>query len=358
MFDKMVPTTLSVVGKLAENASAVRADSLIEFGKVTRVEPVTLVDQMLFTQPVLTDVLQSLNSIFAAYYLQAVSLSTKVGNIDVIKLLEPLNPNRDVVDAGATFIGEWASTESFQYALPVPGETVGLEAYGDSADVTSTSVKVADLTNVANLSIGKLLEVEVNSGGQKAKIPVAVRLIVSGIASDLLAHTLSLKSKDTSVKERYHAWKAGMLSTIKDMVLCQDLVDEHRKALMKDKTGFYRENISRDNKNTLTALLTGRPSLSTASNIVVMSQRTAKQVEIGINGRLKDFGTREKVFRDSYVMLMAVVDVESEMLTIYHRSIDTPTTLSFRDIKGASKDTSVDITKILQAFLSGNSPHL
>lgn len=357
MLDNMVMTPLGVISKAAELASAVKSDSLIEYGKVTRVEPVTLVDHQLLSQPVLTDVLQSLNSIFAAYYLQAVSLSCKVGSVDIIKLLDPLNPNRDVLANSSTAIT--GGLESFAHALPVPYVTFGLEAYGDNPNASTTEVKVMDsLDRATNLSVGKLLDVKIESNGHKISIPVAVRLIVSTIASDVLVHTLSLKSKDTSVKERYHAWRAGMLTTIKDMVLCWDLISEHRRALMKDKTGFYAENEARNNRNILSTLLSGKPSIATASNIVVMSERSAKQLEAAANGKLKDFNTREKIFKDSYVMLLAVVDTQWEQVTIYHRSIDNATQLSYRDLKGASKDTGMDIGKILASFLEGKGPNL
>lgn len=349
-----VYTGMQAAQKVAGKFQALNSDSLIDVGKVARVEPVTLVDLPLLNHPVLTDVLQSVNSIFAAYYLQAVSLTVNVGSVNVTRMLDPLNPNRDGIVPGGY---EFATLEQFQHALPIPGLKTGLEAYGieDSASYRESK----DITNVANLSVGKLLDVELTGdNNQKIKVPVSIRLIVSGVASDLLVHTLSLKSKDTSVKERYHAWKAGMLSTIKDMVLCQDLIDEHRKALMKDKTGFYRDNIDRNNKNILATLLTNKVSLATASNIVVLSEKTAKQLEVAVNGRLKDTNIRDKVFKDSYIMLMVIVDTEAEMVTIYHRGIDRSTQLSFRDLKGASKDTSVDITKILQSFLSGSAPHL
>lgn len=358
MYDKMGMTPLDVVGKLAEMASSVKSDSLVEFTKSTRVEPVTLVDQILVTNPVLTDVLQSLSSIFAAYYLQAIALTNKIGGVEVIRRLDPLNPNRDVLGNTTGFIGS-VTTEDFRYTLPVPGESYGLEAYGDLGNSSAQPAsKLDSLTQATNLSVGKLLEVEVSNGQNKAKIPVALRLIVSIIATDTLVHTLSLKSKDVSVKERYHAWRAGALSTIKDMILCQDLIDEHRKSLIKDTSGIYRASTTRSNKNVLSALLSGQPSIATASNIVVISDRAAKQLEVAVNGKLKDYATREKIFKDSYVMLMAVVDTQWEQVVIYHRSIDQFTQLSFRDIKSSSKDNNIDIGKILQSLLTGSAANL
>lgn len=44
----------------------------------------------------LPDVLQSLQSIFSGYYLQALAISTNIGKINVVKHLDKLNPNRNV----------------------------------------------------------------------------------------------------------------------------------------------------------------------------------------------------------------------------------------------------------------------
>jgi len=113
--------------------------SLIDVSAPTRVEPVVLVDSRLQSQPYMGDVMQSLTSLFAAYYMMAVSLRVNVGRVDVVRLLEPLNPKRaglgtsaDMQRASAYLM---SSMESYRFGLPSPNLPVpGLESYGLEAD--------------------------------------------------------------------------------------------------------------------------------------------------------------------------------------------------------------------------------
>lgn len=378
-----VQTTLEFVSYLSDALRSAKSDSLIEYSKPTRVEPIVLMDDRVASLDMAPDLMQSLTSIFAGYYLQSVALSLNVGKVDVVKLLDRVNPNRDLGDgvlrglAGLRTATE--SAESYRYALPVPGEAVGLEHFGlenELGDVTTNLVGQAYDRNrdggggdssksnleivkeASNLSVGKIVEVEVADGENKAKFPIAIRLIVAATPPSGVVRTLAQGNQPTSVKERYHGWRSGRLSFVRDLVLCQDLIDNHRKGLVNDTSGIYTNTMKRRRKNNLSAILTQSPSLATASNIVVMAEETRKELEREVGGRLKDFRTREKIFKETYAMLMAVVDPQWESVTIYHRSIDMPTDLTARDLKTSSKGNGPDVTEILKAYTAGNTPNL
>ena len=93
-------------GQLSDAISRATSKSLIEYTQSTRVEPIVLLDQTAVQLPYIEDVLKVVNSVFAAYYLQAVALSVNVGRVDTVRLLERLNPQRSVTNAAATLIGD------------------------------------------------------------------------------------------------------------------------------------------------------------------------------------------------------------------------------------------------------------
>lgn len=372
-----VDTALALVGKLPDLLRSARSDSLVEFTKPTRVEPIVLMDDRVVNLSFTHDLMQSLTSIFSGYYLQAVALSVNVGKIDVIGLLDRVNPDRSLDDnviKGVTNLGlrgAFESAESYRHTLPVPGQATGLEAFGleagayDDADAepsgglirsTGDSVKLAQ--EMSNLSVGKMLEVEVESEGHKAVFPVSVRLIATSAPPKGIVHTLSLGQHNTTTKERWHAWRSGQLEFVRDLVLCQDLIDAHKQGLMKDSSNIYATSIKRRRKNSLSAIFSGQPSVATASNIVVIAEQTRKELEREIGGRIKDFRTREKVFKSTYTMLMVVVDPEWENVTIYHRSLETPTELSAGDLKFSKGSKGPDVSEILKAYVAGNSPSI
>lgn len=387
---KSTLSAMEVAGRVASRLAAGAHDaSLTDYAKAARVEPIVMVDQKALHLPYMTDVMQSLVSIFSGYYLQAVAFAVPVGGVDTIRLLDRLNPSRqggtlgsvmygignDIgsarkgADASVTVEGiSLLSEDSYRWKLPVPGQSMGLEAVDPKLaakdEVKGPSVRfgddtIRDINDAVNLSVGKMLEVHIDSNGQKASFPVSVRLIASPMPSESLLHILSIGNKMTSSTERYHAWRAGQLEFVRDLILCQDLIDEHKKTLANDKTGVYADILARRRRNNLTAMSTGSPSMATASNIAVLTDTTARELERRMNGRrLKDFSSREKVFKETYMMLMVVINPEWEQVTIYHRGLDTPTQLSVRDIKASNRGNGPDVAEILKAYQLGNSPSI
>jgi len=390
MINDVVVTGLGLASKLPEMVRSAKAGSLVEYTQATRVEPIVLIDEKVTGLSYAPDIMQSLTSLFSGYYLQAVALSVNVGKVDVIKLLDRLNPKRSVTDNvtnaisnGVAMVASLEHLEAYRWSLPIPGQAMGLESFGGDAVITYSPEAKGDdddknklndkpagpaiefgkdqiklLGEATNLSVGKMLEVHVESEGQKAVFAINVRLICTAIGSKELVHTLSVGSKVNSVKERWHAWRAGQLEFMRDLVMCQDLIDAHKKTLLKDSSGVYSEILSRRNGNSLSAIFSGNPSVATASNLIVLSSSTAKELEREIGGRLKDFRTREKVFKNTYGMILVVVDPEWDHVTFYHRSIDIPTEMTAKELASSNKGKGPDVSEILKAYQMGGSPSI
>lgn len=346
---KDVYTALDVASDVGEVIRSSQTDSLVEYTRSTRVEPMVLLDTRAAQLPYIEDVLNNGLNIFAGYYLQAVSLAVDVGSVNVVRLLDRLNPNRNPVD---TFANSF-SRESFKHGLPFPGQSMSQEARGDQSDFSQGIKMVNESTN---LSVGKMIDVNIQSGGQKSSIPVAIRLRVNTIRPDVLTHTLSLDSKDTTAKERWHQWRSGQIEFFKDLVMAQDLIDQHKNNMIKDKSGYYKSRSRQKRSNAISALLGGM-SVATASSIFVMTKETSKELESNLRGRLSKFKTREKLFKETYAMMIFVVDPDWEQLTIYHRSIESPTEASIREIQRSNRSKNgPDIMEILNAFRESKSP--
>lgn len=384
MIDDVV-TGLALAGKLTEVMRNSTSDSLIEYTKPTRVEPLVLMDARVTKLEVAGDIMQSLTSLFSGYYLQAVALSVNVGRVDVVKLLDKLNPKRSVKDNVANGISDGVSLVledalSYSFRLPVIGKPSGLEKLGISMEARTVREMirgaangteepevetmglgrdtVASLSDLTNLSVGKMLEVHIESEGHRATFPINVRLICTGIGSSELVHILSVGNKKITAKERFHAWRAGQLEFVRDLVMCQDLIDAHKKTLAKDTSGLYQEIRDRRRGNSISAIFSGQPSVATASNLIVISSNTARELERTVGGRLKDLGTRTKIFRETYCMILCVVDADYELVTMYHRGIAIPTELSFKELKISNSKKGPDVAEIMKAYQMGTSPSI
>lgn len=364
MLHKTMTTFLSTVGRLPDLLRSARSSSLIEYTQPARAEPITLVDERFILLPYANDIMQSVLSIFAGYYLQAAAISSTMNNVKVIEMLERLNPSRSPAENAGLFIGEVTlANESYQFRLPnVLKIRHSLESNGypdeDEAEPSMTFARDTRLTaqSVTNLAVGMLLEVNFEVDGKKMTVPVSIRLLTSAITPDSLNHILSYAHQDKSVKERLYGWMAGDKETVNDMMLCNDLIDAHRKALMDDKSGVYREILRRRNGNRISAIFSGNPSVSTASNVAILTADTAAELQTKLGGSLDKFAIRENIFKNTYMMLIVVVDTRFEQVTIYHRGIHLPTHLSVKEMKNASKSGGPDVSEILKAYQLGNAP--
>lgn len=365
---KTVLTPLTVVYRLPDLIRSGRAASISDYTKVTRVEPIALIDHTISHVPVIEDVCRSMTATFAAYYLQGVALSVNVGNVETIRMLEKLNPSRDPLEN----VGLMFGTESYSVGLPKFGakplakNAVSLEwidnadpddpeEYKSALDGTGNSTK--DIANMAaNLSTGIMLEVTIEQGGDKATIPVSVRLIATPTKPNTIKQLMLMASKNRTMKERWHGWRSGELAFISDIVLCQDLIDSHRETLMKDESGQYAEIVARKNKNRLSGLLSLTPSVSTASNILIVGADNMREIERETGLRMESYKHRQKFFEAAYLMLIAVVDTRYEVVTIYHRGLSLPSEVSFKELKRNGKKDSVDVNEILKAYQLGDAP--
>lgn len=373
----------AIAGIAKAIATSQKNDSLVQFTSVLRVEPVTMIDSQLERVDYLPDVLQTLLSMFCGYYLQAVACMTNVGTINVIRMLDTLNPSRDgalaagsAVDAinGKTSVG-MLSMESYEHRLPrVSQEAISpnnVRRYMQDSDAFvkaknihgSVDGNVKDLSKnfktaheSVNLAVGKLLEVNIESNGNKAVFPVSVRLATAVVDSEVLTHILGASGQDNSWGERYHRWKAGDIAFWRDLVGCQDLIDEQKKLLMKDKTGAMAEVNRRRAVNSVAALTSGTPSVASASALIVISEETAAQLERRNLGKFSDVSFRNKIMQNSLAMIIVVVNRDYESVTIYTRDIQLPTKLSVRELKTANKGGGSDVGEILKAYRLGMSP--
>lgn len=345
------------VGGLLRDA---RAGSIIEFTRGTRVEPLTLVDMRSTQLPYIDDVLNTLLNMVCGYYLQAFHLSVNINNVDVIRLLDKLNPNRDPLDSAAS---------SRYLSMVNIDNNIGSLNFGKaptkvySQEATSTksgeSHMTAHLNEQANLSVGKLIEVSVGEGDKQARIPINVRLMVNTMFSDPMVKTLSMGNHEITLKERYHSLRSGQIRFISDFILCQDLIDEHRENLIKDTSGMYRKRAKQQSKNKLAAILSGQASVASASTIIVLNEDTMREAESKGKYRINNFKSRSKFFETNHAMIIAVINPDWENVTFYFRSIEEPTVARVADIQKVNKSKGgPNILEMLTALRDVRAPSI
>ena len=340
--------------------------SLTEVTKLTRVEPLCVIGSSAASNEIISDVVQSILSLNVVYYLQAVSIMTKIKDVEVVRILDRLNPDRD--SSALFFTSEDFSTDKglYPYSLHTQAFSQFLESIPRTAAENKPS-SPEDAMAMANLSVGKLVNVCISTttknkdSGEDEKeinvtIPINFRLIASRISDNSVVSILGMKHDDTSFVERVHGVLSGRLEFWKDFILCQDMITEYKRAAMKDETKTLAEIQRRANNAKKFGVLTKNPSLVTASNIFVITSENARALEARLGGRLNDVRTRNKAFDGTYAFIIAVIDSDFMTVTFHIRDIERSTTVGFKDLKTASKGKGPDIMDLFRQMSSFNAP--
>lgn len=361
-------TGINLDKTLATISSAGKSD-LITFTKVCRMEPLVLLDERLRNDPSTPDLMQVLTSIVAGYYMQTFALLGQVNGVDVIGTLDKLNPSRTGI--GLNSLDDVNDDHIKTHKLvgkTIPFYSIGAEALieppapAPEKDATpgKTNLQagnIADIYQASNLAVGKMIKAVITANGNSIEIPITIRLKPITTDSTSIAATLAIGTTKNTVKERWQRFKAGEL-TFSNMILMDDVVNQHKSILIKDKSGFYAEVVRRANGNLLKGVATGNLSLATNSNIIVITSQTAQVVARELGGDLSNYKIRESVFTNVHSNMLVVVDQDRGMVNMYYRGETSSNQVSVYDLKLSNKGNGPDIMSIFTAFAENKIPPL
>lgn len=211
---------------------------------------------------------------------------------------------------------------------------------------------------LSTLSVGKIYDVKICNEGKEASVKVGIRVMARTMPSTSVVEMMAHKSAlDHDLVERFHGWRAGRLGFFRDLILCQDLIEAHRNAAIRDKSGAYNEIITRNNNAVTAGLLERNPSMAVMSTLAILSRDTLDQIEAKMGGSIDTPRIRNTLFDTTKMMILAVIDPGYETVTFYTHGIAGHSEISIRALK-TKKDGADGTMDIMKAFLSGRSPAL
>lgn len=391
----------SSLSTLAKASSFAQSDSLVDFTSGARVEPTMLFDVSLTTIPFISDVVATVHSLYSALYLMAINLDNDVRGVNIRSKLDKFNPDRSIIQAGREFLiasredftsGYTAALTSSQYiGLPRAGDltrneifkiTPSVEAKGDNytdddyemvddgkggkkrgklkdtwkAAIGKTSDMNKLLTDVSNLAVGKVFEVEIGSGSEVARVPVRISIAPMPATPANIQDIVTVGTYDTTFRARWREIRAGRAKFWRDGIFALDRIDAYAQSAMKDKSGYLKEMQRRSGKSAAAFALTGEPSPSTASAIIMIHSDTAEKMyrESGID--LDDYKSRQSLFERTYAMILCIVDPDWESATFYYRNMATSTKVRASEMKTSSKGNGADVMELMKVYMSGSAP--
>lgn len=224
------------------------------------------------------------------------------------------------------------------------------------------STKVAEqamrdeINKLQSLAIGRILTVTVSRDKQSADINMVLKPELKSLRSNLLIDVANLSNKPTSMRDRFIAYfKRGTIASMLDYLVCLDLIQAHRRALVQDTAGYYEKVHDRIVNNKVAALLTGEFSVGTVANTWIISDTTALRLQASIGGKLDNYTIRNKFMEKSGVMTLIVYNPDHQRVYIYNHGIEDVTDIGINYLikKSESKSFDMDIFKMLS---QGSAP--
>ncbi len=399
------------------NVGDVRAKSLSQYSTDLQLRPVFAIEKEILNDEKIDVLMQAGLANYAGFYIVALSIDNTINGVRVGKMVGKYSPNRDAVGSALDLLGEniaSVSREDFKVDIPEYDRptlsTLGfksglrsipslpdaylkqLELRTEAAYATREEAQAeADKINAANakektqepeakqtpvypstkvaeqamrdeinklqsLAIGRILTVTVSRDKQSADINMVLKPELKSLRSNLLIDVANLSNKPTSMRDRFIAYfKRGTIASMLDYLVCLDLIQAHRRALVQDTAGYYEKVHDRIVNNKVAALLTGEFSVGTVANTWIISDTTALRLQASIGGKLDNYAVRNKFMEKSGVMTLIVYNPDHQRVYIYNHGIEDVTDIGINYLikKSESKSFDMDIFKMLS---QGSAP--
>lgn len=354
----LAPLAATIAGEVGEKALNVvkaltqKEKSLLDFIRVGQVTPMVIIDSDIRHNPTTKDILHVLSTLFTAYYMQALAYEDLIDDVRITQRLEKFNP------AQSKPVFKGFGVESLGgYGLG--GSKPGLEAYDKDrgAESVFTKENTTELYEDRSLAVGKTIIIKLHDrAGNARPTPVTIRMVPMTMDSSAMLAAYSLGSRWNTEAERKHRVNQGELHWLWDYWLKRDLIEEHRQALLKDKSGVYAALSSRRSSKLMSAIVNGEQSLAAAAAMCVMSAKTAKELERRLGGKLSNYKTREQLFESTGLMLLVVFDPNFDQMTFYYGGTPDASQLSTNEVKASGKKQDVNVMELINTFMNKGAP--
>lgn len=349
--------------KAVKFGQVVGENSLSDLTKETKVQPLVIVSKDCVGVDAMPDIIQGLLNYTIADYMQGVAIFGKIDDIKVRRALAAFNPARDG-SSGALLAMvnlESLSAAPMAYSLPI-GVAPTLEAKepkdGDASGKKFNSKELQE--EARNLSVGKMVDVEfvtapVGGDGKPCTVtlPIQFRLLTSFANSSSVMNLLTSGKDDTGFWARFERARDGGISPFIDFLLAQDMIQEKRKVMYSEDGRMLQTVLNRAAANKRAAIATRTPSLQTLANTYIITEREAAELKAVFGNDLDRESVRETIFRNVYASTLVVVDRQWNLVTFWHRGMDSGVTLDFKQLKAAAQGKGPDLMDMLKSFNLG-----
>jgi hypothetical protein len=381
-------------------------------GAITRITQQTtilsrvFIDDAVVGEPILPNVMRSVHEWYAAQIISALRLSSMVSETKKVQdLLSPVQsghtPKKMVL---RSFVGQeafltsylgGAALEAFAYGPTNPdGTPTSKEDYSrwrdsvkdaqvdkDRQDRKDAEAKaIRDKENNVTIQpmrvsdnrvgpMGELYEVKLtnpNKDGQAITLPLLVQMVPSLIPSDIAPRFVDMNVSPTTW-QRWTQRQAGEILFWKDFVFHVDQIKRHQSLLKDPKKAeafstFLKTIAIKDQYALADLNLKGterQGSSNLANSVIILTEDTVAQAKVDSGIDLHNPNVRDRYFRDTYAMILVIVDPLHQIVTVYFNGLEGTVQAPYSEFRPRdSKFDPKDFLSVLQAFSSNSASRM
>lgn len=372
----IVKETYDTIGELSKAIRDFRLGltvSLPAFLKSTNIMSRVYIEEKLYEEEILLPLIGLANQMYAGFVMTALQLNQYVTNSRNVRNVLELVATEDYEDSTDIIHNEMHGTnihtednkvltlEQKEQKL-VSGRVIELDLHIEaSANGTVSNINQTIQGQKGNQTNINMIQ---EKGPSVTKVLLYVQLIPYLITTSIVEQVITLHTGNTKEFRRKKA-KAGEISFFWDYLFERDLITDQTKALKEDRTGMLYKMLKQSNNSLSKALLRfvniAPENHNLANTILILDNSTFKTAcsKSGVDFTHK--ATRDKFFKETFIMMVMIVDTNYNNVTIYFNGLDTKGDYSFKMIQansgaGSHGSDKYDLKDIMTALSTGMSP--
>ncbi len=372
--------------------------SLTQLTKQTTIRSRVYIDDTISSDPIVTQILRTGQTMYTGMILNALQLQNLVtaghtvrDSLSVVQTKGAMETFRDVmpdfdrVHASLEALGvKFATRPSLEAQVEKPELTEQ-----EKRDKAEHDQKVQDVLNGVKpiptaqdklggkdvtpapadlFPVGKLIEVTL-SNPEHPEVSQTVTLLVQMmpylVPQSVMSLMLTIGTKP-SLRQRFSQFKAGEISFWRDLVFQVDQISKLQKAARDDKSGSfgdYLKDVTKKDVSRIGAIFTAvtghdktMPSSNISNAVLVISEDTAIQAKADSGVNFEDPQSRALFFKNTYSMMVFVVDQSYHQVTLYMNGISDVGVYSFDQFSTKKGFDALDIVGLLSTMSQNRAP--
>ncbi len=352
--------------------------SLPAYTKAARIVSRVYIDANVALDPVVTDVLKTVHTQYAAFVLAAfqmnhfVTAGRQVSDLLKVVATEDHQPHRSVLEAFGVDSDRLTSDDGMDQ--PKPADVQRQENDLATREQKERDLKLKHKFGVGgeivsfagdnHIPAGKLLQIKLtNPDPPGNSIDITLMVVLSPyIVPAPIATAFIVKDVVPSFAQRVMQWKTGEIGFWNDLIGMSDIINNRAKLLKLDTTGVLAEMLGA--QQTARVRVMGglnedkaTRSRNIANAVLIFSAETLMRAKVESGIDLNDAAARQRYFAHTFAMMIVVVDQLYNQVTIYYNGLSDYATYTFDQMRIGSKGgSSLDLVSVMNALSQGKPP--